>query len=289
MSSDLTAAPAARSRVAVAALPLLLTCLGLTPAPSSDVDLFTESVAALERGAPTDAIDALELLADRGFVHPDASYNRGVAYLQRGTGSHARPGDLGKAVAALEETLLLRPGDAQVARALEAIREEIARRRAIGGSSPMVVRPSLLRAVVGLASEDGWALAALIGSAAVSIGLMARLWLGATSARVAGNVLWGVGLCATVVTASLAGAARYIRTMGRPAVVISAEARLLDERGLPAARPARRDAESSLPEVAAVEISERAGRLARVRWGETEGWVLASQLRLLERPGGAGR
>ena len=61
------------------------------------------------------AIDDLEHLADRGFVHPDASYDRGVAYVMRVRGGAERPGDLGRAAAGFEEALLLRPHDARKA------------------------------------------------------------------------------------------------------------------------------------------------------------------------------
>ena len=38
----------------------------------------------------------IEALADQGFVHPDASYDRGLAYVMRYRAVAARPGDLGR-------------------------------------------------------------------------------------------------------------------------------------------------------------------------------------------------
>ena len=71
-----------------------------------------------------------ELLADRGFSNADASYDRAVAYIHRAESHAARPGDLGRAAAALGETLLLDPDDKDAAFALDHVHEEIARRRA---------------------------------------------------------------------------------------------------------------------------------------------------------------
>src|SRR5262245_25063525 len=95
------------------AIALAVSC-SATSAARADADsqkTFSDAVTSLERGAYDDAIDLFESLADRGFVHPDASFDRAVAYVERARTPNARPGDLGRAVAALEETLLLRPGD----------------------------------------------------------------------------------------------------------------------------------------------------------------------------------
>jgi Flp pilus assembly protein TadD len=56
----------------------------------SNETLFTDAVAALDRGAFDDAIDRFELLADRGFSHPDASYDRAIAYVRRADSRTAR-------------------------------------------------------------------------------------------------------------------------------------------------------------------------------------------------------
>jgi len=77
----------------------------------SDVALFQGAVTALEQGAIDDAIDRFELLADRGFTHPDASYDRGIAYVRRAASRAGKRGDLGRASAALAEALTLRPDD----------------------------------------------------------------------------------------------------------------------------------------------------------------------------------
>ena len=95
-------------------------------------ETFERGTAALERGAYGEAIAELESLADRGFVHADASFNRGLAYVGRARSLQAEPGDLGRAAAALSETLALRPDDEEAEQALFAVRSEIGRRLSRG-------------------------------------------------------------------------------------------------------------------------------------------------------------
>ena len=140
---------------------------------------------ALKRGAYTEAIDTLELLADRGFVHPDASFNRAVAYVERARSSAASPGDLGRAAAALSEVLLLRPSDEQAEFGLSRIRAEISRRHAREGSAPVMARDSLGRAATSLFDENVWACLALAGSLLLTIGLGLRRFVRRTSAALA--------------------------------------------------------------------------------------------------------
>src|SRR4051794_12154367 len=107
---------------------------------------YAAARTALGKGAANEAIDRLELLADQGVVNPDASLLRAAAYLTRADGRGANPGDLGGAAAALSETLLLPPDDAQAERALDAVQAEIARRKAKRQES-VAVRPRLSRAI----------------------------------------------------------------------------------------------------------------------------------------------
>ena len=60
------------------------------------------------------------------------------------------------------------------------------------------------------------------------------------------------------------------------------EAPLLGRTGAPIA--GARKADSTLPEGALVYVLETAGSLDKVEWGEAEGWVRASQLRVLTEP-----
>src|SRR5690606_10605299 len=119
-------------------LGLLLLPLWLFAVPAaaqvSANQLFADGVAALQKGDFPAAIDAFEALADRGFVHPDASYNRALAYIGRAQSSAERPGDLGRAAAALEETLSQHPDDEDAKHALEIVRAEVAKKRARRGA-----------------------------------------------------------------------------------------------------------------------------------------------------------
>ena len=142
-------------------------------APESDEALFEKGSAALAKGEYGAAIDSLEALADRGYLHPDASYDRGLAYLMRIREKAEKPGDLGRAAAAFEETLRLRESDAGADAALDLVRAEVTRRRSRKNNATMEVRPTLDRVVVGLASDRAWTLASLVASILVAIGILA--------------------------------------------------------------------------------------------------------------------
>ncbi len=248
--------------------------------PNSAQD-FAAARDALKRGAFTEAIDTLELLADRGFVHPDASYNRAVAYVERARSSRAAPGDLGKAAAALSEVLVLRPDDEVADTGLARIRAEISRRHAREGTAPVMARASLGRAVSSLAEENTWAMTALLGSLLLTVGLGLRRFVKRTSAGLAGAVGIGLGALLLVSGAGLSAAARHFRLTSSPAVIVVEEARLLDESGKPL--PQRGGAADSvlIPEGASVYVLERRPALFRVEWGSSEGWLTPGQVRVL--------
>jgi tetratricopeptide (TPR) repeat protein len=245
----------------------------------SNEKLFDEAVAALDRGALDDSIDRLELLADRGFSHPDASYDRAIAYVRRAQSRGAKRGDLGRAAAALAEVLEQRPDDAEASAALGRVRREIAKRRARSGASEVDLKPSLGWAMVGLLEEDTWAMLAMIGSAVASLGL--ALWLASKkeAMRLAGTIAASLGAVTLVLTGALAAFARYERVHYRPAVVVVEEARLLDDNGATVSGPG-----SVIPEGASVRVTDQRGTLAHVEWGTLDGWLSLGQLRLLARP-----
>lgn len=242
---------------------------------------FAEAVQSLERGAHDDAIDRLESLADSGFSHADASYNRAAAYVARARSPVARPGDLGRAVAALEESLLLRPDDADAERALERVRGEIARRRAREGAEPVVAKTTLSRALVGLLPESAWAALAALGSLLASLGLGARFAYRVERRRLAATIVASAGAVLLCVCGSLALGARHFRLSSRPAVVVVGDARLLDETGKPLVQRGGVPEHVSMPEGTSLFVRERRGQLVRVEWGSTEAWVESSQVRVL--------
>lgn len=242
---------------------------------------FRHALRALDEGAYSDAIDRLELLADHGFAHPDASFNRAVAYLGRARSTQRQAGDLGRAAAAFAETIALRPDDLEAERALDAVRSEIARARARSGATPLVARPRLVRAIVDLAPEPVWGMLAVLGSFALSWGLFLRFIVKKPAASVPAALSMGIGLLVFCVAGALAAGARHFRRTSSLAVVVVAEARLLDESG----RPLAQSTESSVaPEGAEVYVLERRGGLTRVEWGNTEAWVVAGQVRELAKP-----
>jgi hypothetical protein len=250
-----------------------------SPAPNEEI--FALAVESLNRGAPTEAIDHLELLADRGVVHPDASFNRGLAYVARAESDRVRPGDLGRAAAAFAEALALGPGDADARLLLEQVREEIARRRVRAGAKTWTARVDFRRTIVGLVPESTWAIGAAFGSILTSVGLCLGLWWRRRTHRIAGALLGGVGVTLLVVLGALTAAARHHRLSDEPAVVVVPEAHLTDAAGRKLTREAA--VETVVIEGAEVYVLERRGQRARIESSGLEGWVAAEALRLLPR------
>lgn len=278
--------PSARASLCVCyALGGLLTLVTCSKSASADTAHaeFQKAVAALKQGAYGEAVDRLELLADQGFVHPDASFDRAVAYLGRARSPQRKDGDLGRAVHAFSETLLLRPDDRGAEAALAAVRSEIARRHSRAGGGPLVARPRLGRAIATLLPEVVWGVAALAGALALALGIALRFIVRKPSYEVAASLAMGVGALVMVVGGVLCRAAFYFETQTVPAVVVAPAARPLDAIGRPL--PVRKGADgSAIPEGSDVFVLERKGGLVRVEWGNEEAWVVANQVRELARP-----
>ena len=256
--------------------------------------LFKKGALALRDGSVGEAVELFEALADRGFVHPDASFDRSLSYLARVRAGLERPGDLGRAAAALEETLLLRPDDREAEAALELVRAEVARRRARSGSAAeLESRPTLERAMLGIASEWTWSILAAVASFLLTIGLMLRMvassrdearrnqgraWDGREGVlHLASQIAIPIGGACLLVFAGLAAGTRHLRLTTREGVVVAPEAHLVNDRGaLTAAAP--------VPEAARVEVGERKGSLVHIRWGSIEGWTQSDAIRRLARP-----
>jgi hypothetical protein len=252
-------------------------------ARADDASDFREAVRAIEQGAYGTAIDRLELMADRGFVHPDASFDRAVAYLGRARSTQKQSGDFGRAAAALAETLMLRPDDREAESALEAVRSELSRSRARKGGAPLFARPRLARAIVSLAPEKVWGVVAVLGSLVLSLGLALRLLVRRESTVVPGSLAVGIGCLLLLVGGALLAGAREFRRTSTPAVVVAPEARFLDETGRPLPGGAGSDT-STAPEGAELYVLEHQGGLARIEWGASVAWVVRGQLRELARP-----
>jgi hypothetical protein len=243
---------------------------------------------AVERGAFSDAIDLLEHWSDRGVVHPDLSFDRGVAYLGRAESSAARPLDLGQAAAAFEESAQLNPADEEAKRITGRIRELISERRAKRDDAGVVARPRLLRALLDLIGENVWAGLALFGTALLTVGLAVRLFNRSERIRLATGIVSLAGGLLLVVGGGMASAGAYLRAHFSPAVVIVEEARLLDAAGRPFSNTrgpsTLGEAGDRVPAGALVHVAETRGALARVEWADMEAWVNTRELRLLARP-----
>jgi hypothetical protein len=236
-------------------------------------ELFRLGTNALGEGKYDEAIDDFEALADQGAQHPDASYNRGLGYVMRVRANAARPGDLGRAAAAFEEALLLRPGDRDAEHALELVQAEVARRGARRGKDVLTERPPLDRLLVGLASERVWAISAAVVALLLAAGLVlrsrkSRPW------QIAGRVLSPVAFVALVGLLPLYLGARRVRLNSQPAIVVAPEVFLADERGVSLGG-------DPVPEAAKVEAGEKRGRLVHVRSGTREGWVPVGSIYVL--------
>jgi hypothetical protein len=243
--------------------------------------LFSTGVQALHDGRAADAIGAFEALADRGVVDPVLSYDRGLAYATRVRIGAEVSGDLGRAAHGFEEAHDLthdsRLGN-DASHALALVRSEVARRRVRAGE-PVEVDParSLARTLAGLLTEDAWSAIAAIASAVLGIGLFVR-WLGAARRiRIAGGLASGISGPVLAVAVAMLMAARHDRMHLREAVVVVANARPSDERGIAAAGA------TPLPEGARVEVVDARGTWNRIRFGAIDTWIASSSLRQLAR------
>ncbi|MBN2193501.1 MAG: hypothetical protein JW751_11860 [Polyangiaceae bacterium] len=251
--------------------------------PPDPAQAFVEAATALERGAFDDAIDRFEALADSGFVHPDASFDRAAAYLARAVSPQARPGDLGQVVAGLSEVLQLRPGDREAAQALVRVREEIANRRLRAGLEPAVVTVALGRAVVGLLDEVVWLVLAGLGSLVLALGLAVRAVFRPGPVRLGAGVAASVGAGLFAVATAFAVSAGQYRRSSTPAVVVAAQARLLTADGRPLQPQAAKERHVAAPEGATVFVTARQGRWLAIEWGTTRAFVAPSDVRVLAR------
>jgi hypothetical protein len=235
-------------------------------------DYFRAGTAALSDGRFDEAIAQLEAHADREAPHPDASFNRGIAYVTRVRNSSERPGDLGRAAAAFEETLLMRPSDDQAKSAVTLVRAEVARRRSRGGKNVVTATPSLDRAIVGLISPRAWAIAAIAAGWLFALGLALRRREG--PAHLAGTLLVPFSGVAMACLLPAALWSDHIDRTRRPAVLVASEAFLSDEQG-------NTMGGDPITEGARVELGAHRGDRVRVRYGTREGWVAIESVRVL--------
>jgi len=261
------------ARILVTSVALMAIVLpGDAAKPEASDDTFRRGSTALAEGRYDDAIAELEAFADRETPHPDASFDRGAAYVLRVKSGAERTADLGRAAAAFEEALLLRPNDDEANHALELVRAEIARRRSRAGKGVVLATPSLDRALVRLASPRSWAYAAIACGSLLALGLWLRRRRG--TAELAGLLLAPVTAVFLAALVPIALWSDHLERHRRPAVLVAREAFLTHEDGTTLGG-------DPVVEGARLELAETRGDRSRVRYGVREGWVPAETIRVL--------
>lgn len=264
---------------------ILSTSAAAMATESLDVEsqaLFNKATAAIKADAPNEALAALEQIADRGVLHPDVSYDRAIAYIKRAHSQHTEAGDLGRAVAALEESLELRAGDPEAEATLAAVHSELSRERSRKGAQSLLERPPLGRALVRLLPENFWAVTALGASICCTFGLLAAWVAASPRRRFVGKVVASIAGAVCLLASGLLHAAEQMRHDLRTGIVIVPEARLRDAAGRPLPVTVTRDT-IGIPEGARVDVSKVNSRQCEVLWGETQAYVEASDLQLLPK------
>jgi tetratricopeptide (TPR) repeat protein len=253
---------------------LALSLLAFTTSVRADEpDHFRLGTDALSAGKFDEAIDHFEAHADSAPSHPNASYNRGLAYLTRVRANAERQGDLGRAAAAFEESLLMRPDDDEARHALELVQAEVARRRARRGDDAVLARPTLDRVIVRLASERTWAIVALVAALLLAVAIVLRR-RPPGPVHLAGTLMLPTSALALLLMLPLYHGARWLRLNTQSGVVVVREAHLSDEGGAS-------QGGTPIPEAALLEVGSRSGRLMHVRYGNREGWLPAAAVRIL--------
>lgn len=244
------------------------------PAPDLTDDpavLFRDAADALAGGRPADAVAKLEALGDRGVVDPVVSYDRGLAYAERVRTGAERPGDLGHAAHGFEEAKRLTRDSAlreDAARALAAVRAEIARRRARAGDTVDVEHgASLGRSIVDIAHENVWAALAAVFSFVLAAGIVARARSSASRARVAASTVAGISGALFAIAIVVSWIARDTRRNVTEGVVVAPDVRLFDQRRL-ALEGAAPVAEGTL-----VRILDESAGFTHVSVAGVEGWL----------------
>lgn len=239
------------------------------------VETTAESLVA---GRIDEALSLLEEAADRGLVHPDLSFNRGLAYTRRAESPLARPGDFGQAAAGFAEAASLRADDAEAERGLEEAQLAVARRDAQaasddGAASVGAPLGLLERALLWMSPDILFGLAAF-GSAVATVGLLLRR-VASEGLRVAASVAWPVGLLLCVPMVGLFAAREVLFAEARAAVVVVREAAWVDAAGR------RRPGEDALSETTVVYVTPaQRGLVRHVELGEGR-HLRADQLRVV--------
>jgi len=185
-------------------------------------------------------------------------------------------------VAALEETIILRPSDTQAEATLERVQSELSRERSRRGAQSLLVRPSIGRALVRLLPENFWTASAMAASGFCTLGLLAAWLASSPRRRFVGKVMASISGAFGMLSGIMLIAAVQTRHTVNIGVVTASEARLRDATGVPVPVSVVHDT-TSIPEGALVDISRTNDRYAEILWGETKAWVQVSDLQVLPK------
>lgn len=255
--------------VAACVMVSLLVTVASSARADSLEDVFRAGNEAYFSGEYDAASARYESLVELGVRDADVFYNLGMSY--------ARQGRHGRAIAAFERALRMRPGDAEAVRALDRSRDTLARRRAEReGEATMASGPELGEAIFGGVSQTSLAVLVLLFDMLFFGVLTAFLFARRETARLALGIaapLLGIGL-------TISGIGLAIRSGalddGTPAIVVRDRVALREGPRDGAGERARaREGESA-------RIVARDGEWVRVRVGGREGWVEAERVVAIE-------
>lgn len=271
-------------RFRVFVLTMLVSVIANADEPQATVEdqdpttVFREATDALAGDRPSDAITRLESLSDKGVVDAVASFDRGLAYAKRvhaGAGAE-QVGDLGRAAHGFEEARELtrdRELADEATRSLIAVRAEVARRRARSGEPVDLEHGvSLGRSIVGLLPENVWAILAVMLTSILTTAIVFRSRARIARVKVAATTTCAISGLLLGITSLCAWSARDARLHLREGIVVTPNARLLDERHVV------RDAVAPISEATRVRIYEEGGGYSRVAIGGQEGWLSSSSV-----------
>ena len=232
------------------------------------------SAEQLRDERPQEAIRELEAFADSGMLHPELSFNRGLAYMRRAGSAAGQSGDYGQAAAGFAETLLQRPDDAEAVRALEEAQLAVSRKRAQGDGAAVTEPLGLFEKALDSLNVTLLLSLAIAGCLLSVVGIVLQR-AKRESRRTAGVITLGIGLLILVPSVALAQFRDHLFDDAEVAVVIAAQAPVFDESGK------RMPQVAALQESTVVHIgSAQRGMVPLVGWGSKK-WIRLGQLRVL--------
>jgi len=221
------------STTLVAGILAFLTPLIVQAGPNETPDLqetLAQSAEALQADKPSQAIVILETLADRGVVHPDLSYNRGLAYAARAKTSRAQAGDWGQAVAGFAEALTLSPHDDEATEGLRSVQLLVARKRAGDKSSSEGESLGLIEKALHSLSMFWLFVLGAAGSFAACAGILLRMQEN-EGRRLTGGIVLGLGFLALASTGLLSLARSSLFSESKQGVTIVEHAQIVGSDG----------------------------------------------------------